>query len=404
MWPFKKHQAVDRRSSPDRWDYVPSAGTAIRVTATLALAVVSIAILASCVSGEGPQAQLTTAPVAATDAPNLLHVAAKQAMLDIINAKRAEIGVPALTLGANIAAQIHAQSSLDNCFTGYWGTDGLALYMQYSLAGGYQAIAPGQGGLNYCLLEQPPGHSTPELRQVLDIWLSTPGNPLLSQWSHRINIGIAYGSYNFNMYTILEGDYVEYTDLPKIENDSLIISGSTKHDVQFDAMDQLGIDVFYDPPPEPLTIGQLSRGACFTAGALPIAILIPLSNVGYYQTETPVVDTYQRCTPPREISADSPGPGTLEEALLLMSSALNAGELVTNSVPQIRSSKWEASGNGFAVSVDIGDLLEKHGAGVYTVSVSHYTDDDEERFISQYSIFYGITPPDTYGAGLQPAQ
>ena len=60
MWPFKKHQAVDRRSSPDRWDYVSSAGTAIRVTATLALAAVSIAILASCVAGEGPEAQSTT--------------------------------------------------------------------------------------------------------------------------------------------------------------------------------------------------------------------------------------------------------------------------------------------------------------------------------------------------------
>ena len=336
------------------------------------------------------------------DAPNLRHLAAKQAMLDIVNAKRAEAGFPALTLGSNIAAQIHAQSSLDNCFTGYWGTDGLALYMQYSLAGGYQAIDPGLHGLNFCLLEQPPGTFPTGLRDVLDDWLSTPGNLLLSPRNHQMNIGIAYGNYNLSVYAILEGDYVEYTDLPKIENDSLIISGSTKHDVRFDAADQLGIQVLYDPPPEPLTIGQLSRGACFTGGGV-IAVLIPPGNVGYYQSETPILYNYLSCKPPREVPANRPAPVTIGEARIIGSTSSRSRELYGNYVPRIRSSKWEASGNQFAVSADIGDLLEKHGAGVYTVWVSHYTD-DEERIISQYSIFHGITPPDTYSADLPPAR
>ena len=324
-------------------------------------------------------------------------------MLDIVNAKRVEIGVPVLTLGSNIAAQIHAQSSLDNCFTGYWGTDGLALYMQYSLAGGYQAIVPGVHGLNFCLLEQPPGTFTAGSRDVLGIWLSTPGNPFLSPRNHRMNIGIASDDHNLNAYAILEGDYVEYTELPKIENDSLIISGTTKHDVRFDAVDQLGIEVFYDPPPEPLTIGQLSRGACFTGGGV-IAVLIPPSNVGSFQSEAPIAHTYQRCKPPREVSANRPAPVTIGEAHIIFSTSFNSTELVTDRVPQIRSSKWEASGNQFAVSADFGDLLEEHGPGVYTVRVLHYPDDDEEQFISRYSIFYGITPPDTYSADLPPAR
>ena len=336
------------------------------------------------------------------DAPNLRHLAAKQAMLDIVNAKRAEIGVPALTLGTNIAAQIHAQSSLDNCFTGYWSTDGLALYMQYSLAGGYQAIDPGLHGLNLCLLEEPPGTFTTTLRGVLDDWLSTPGNSFLSPSYHQMNIGIAYGNFNLNVYAILEGDYVEYTDLPKIENDSLIIEGSTKHDVRFDAVDQLGIQVLYDPPPEPLTIGQLSRGACFTGGGV-IAVLIPPGNVGYYQSETSFLHTYRRCKPPREVPADSLAPVTIGEARTIGYTSSSSWDLFGNYVPRIRSSKWEAGGNQFAVSADIGDLLEEHGAGVYTVWVLHYTD-DEERIISQYSIFHGIAPPDTYDAGLLPAQ
>ena len=190
-----------------------------RMISTLALAAVSIAIFPSCVSGEGPQAQSTAAPVAATSAatptgmatststlqlptstsaptstptatpqtiatptptatpipegPDLLRLPvlqAKQAILDIVNAKRAEIGIPALTLGTNVVAQIQAQSSLDNCFVGHWGKDELHVYMQYSLAGGYQAIEFGLSGLSYCRHEEPAEDLADELRSLLDDW------------------------------------------------------------------------------------------------------------------------------------------------------------------------------------------------------------------------------------------
>ena len=322
---------------------------------------------------------------------------ARQAILDIVNAKRAEVGVPALTLGANVVAQIHAQSALDNCFLGHWGKDGLHVYMQYSLAGGYQAIEVGLSGLSYCRREQPAEDSAGGLRDVLDEWLSTPGS-LVNPRNHRISIGIAYDDYNLSTYAILEGDYVEYTDLPKIEDDSLIIEGSTKHDVRFDAVDQLGITVLYDPPPEPLTIGQLARGACYH-GSLPIAFLVPPGNVGIYQSESPVEDDYVKCTIPRDISPDMPAPQSIYEARSVYSDSWYSAEVSTNTIPQIRSSNWVASGNQFAVNADIGDLLEEHGAGVYTVVVF-----GRGYIISHYSIFHGITPPDTYGAGLQPAQ
>ena len=213
-----------------------------------------------------------------------------------------------------------------------------------------------------------------------------------------MNIGIAFDNYNLSVYAILEGDYVEYTDLPKIENDSLIISGSTNHDIRFDAVDQLGIEVLYDPPPDPLSIGQLSRGACYY-GSLPIAILIPPRNVGIYQSESPVEYDYVKCTTPREISPDMPAPQSIDEAHSVYSESWNTAEVFTNTVPQIRSSHWEASGNQFSVSADIGNLLEEHGAGVYTVLVWGV-----DHTISHYSIFHGITPPDTYRADLLPAQ
>ena len=307
-------------------------------------------------------------------------------MLDIINAKRAEIGIPALALGANVVAQIQAQSSLDNCFAGHWGTDGLHVYMQYSLAGGYQAIDVAISGLNYCRREQPAKDLATELRDVLDEWLSTPGS-LVNPRNHRISIGIAFDDYNLSMYAILEGDYVEYTDSPKIENDSLIIEGSTKRDVQFDAVDQLGIIVLYDPPPEPLTIGQLVRGACYH-GSLPIAFLVPPGNGGIYQSESSVENDYLKCTIPRDISPDMPAPQSIDEARSVYIDSFYSAEVSTNTIPQIRSSNWVASGNQFAVNADIGDLLEEHGAGVYTVLAW-----SGDYIISHYSIFYGITPP-----------
>ena len=64
-------------------------------------------------------------------------------------------------------------------------------------------------------------------------------------------------------------------------------------------------------------------------------------------------------------------------------------------IPWITASKWTASEESFSVSANIDEVLKEHGGGVYTVLV--WGDIDGERtVISSYSIFHGITPPDTY--------
>ena len=47
------------------------------------------------------------------------------------------------------------------------------------------------------------------------------------------------------------------------------------------------------------------------------------------------------------------------------------------------------------MKADLTDLLMEHGEGVYSLIVWGKID-DEDVIISQYSIFHGITPPDTY--------
>ena len=62
-------------------------------------------------------------------------------MLQLINEERVRAGVAPVVLGDNIAAQLHAESALENCFSSHWGINGLKPYMRYSLAGGYQSNA-----------------------------------------------------------------------------------------------------------------------------------------------------------------------------------------------------------------------------------------------------------------------
>ena len=72
-------------------------------------------------------------------------------MLEKINFERTKAGVPIVELGDNVAAQLHAESALENCYASHWGIDGLKPYMRYSLAGGYQSNAENGHGSDYCI-------------------------------------------------------------------------------------------------------------------------------------------------------------------------------------------------------------------------------------------------------------
>ena len=61
----------------------------------------------------------------------------------------------------------------------------------------------------------------------------------------------------------------------------------------------------------------------------------------------------------------------------------------------ITALEWTATGNEFSVRADLGELLSKYGNGVYSLIVWGKIG-GEDVVISQYSIFHGITPPDTY--------
>lgn len=324
-------------------------------------------------------------------------------MLDLINDERERAGVDPVVLGDNVAAQLHAESSLANCFSSHWGINGLKPYMRYSLAGGQQSNGENGSGLDYCIKSSDGyralGSVDQETQETMEGWMDSPGHRdnILDPWHKKVNIGLAWDRYNFFAYQHFEGDYVEYDQIPAIENGILTMSGTVKNGAGFADERDLGVQIYYDPPPHTLTRGQVSRTYCYDSGLQIASLRWPLTGNWYYD-EDEFPKTYEKCPDPYEVPADAPAPRSPDEANAFWEAAYQASQLssgVPIIVPWITALEWTATADVFAVRSDISDLLSRHGDGVYSITVWGVID-GEHVIISDYSIFHGVTPPDTY--------
>lgn len=365
------------------------------------VAVLLLAVAMSCLFVPTP----TQTPVPTPVAPELRHLEAQQYMLELINGERAKAGLNTVALGDNIAAQLHAENSLANCFSSHWGIDGLKPYMRYSLAGGYQSNGENSHGLNYCIKASDSysaaGSIKTRIDKAMDGWMNSYGHRrnILDPSHHKVNIGIAYDRYNTAMYQHFEGDYVEYDRMPAIANGILSLSGTTKNGAQFSEEDDLGVQVFYDPPPYELTRGQVARTYCYNNGQWLASLRWPLTR-GYYWTSNTftTITTNLPCASPYDVPPGALAPQSHDEAHQTWQQAYSASQLPVPqaiTVPWITASEWTASGETFAVRADISQLLRRHGDGVYSLMIWGKIA-GKDVVISQYSIFHGAAPPDTY--------
>ena len=336
-------------------------------------------------------------------------------MLHLINDERERAGVDPVVLGDNIAAQLHAESSLANCFLSHWGVDGLKPYMRYSLAGGQQSNGENTSGFNYCipasgLVEtvlgtiryMAIGSIEQEVRDAMEGWMDSPGHRrnILDPWHKKVNIGLAWDTYNTSAIQHFEGDYVEYDHLPTIENGILTMSGTTRNGAGFSDERDLGVQIYYDQPPHTLTRGQVSRTYCSDSGLQIAALRRPLPPNRFYP-EHEFTKTYKKCPDPYDVLADASAPRSHDEAHAFWEAAYQASQLrpeLPIIVPWITALEWTATADAFAVRADISDLLARHGDGVYSIKVWGVIA-GERVIISDYSIFHGVTPPDTYDPG-----
>ena len=353
----------------------------------------------------GPAATLIPTPTPSPTPiapPDQRYHRYKVYMLELINKERVNAGVGPVTLGNNIAAQLHAESSLANCFSSHWGVDGLKPYMRYSLAGGYQSNSENWYGSKYCIKASDGyralGSIESTIREMMESLMDSPGHrrSILDKWHKKVNIGLAWDTYNLVGLQHFEGEYVEFDALPGITDGILTLSGRAINGLHFSNKDDLGLQIFYDPPPHTLTRGQISRTYCYDYG-LQIAGLR-----SYYWTSDQYSSTHTPCADPYDVSPGAAPPRSADEAREFWERAYAASQapaLQIITVPWLTASEWTAAGTDFSVTADIGDLLSKYGPGVYTILLWGKVG-GEDVPISQYSIFYEVEPSDIYNPDL----
>ena len=349
-----------------------------------------------------------------------VHLEEKTYMLELINTERERVGLEPVVLGTNAAAQIHAETEIEECFNSHWGMDGLKPYMRYTLAGGYQSNGENGHGstswytkdgriewwsVDYCLTGNDGDYSATvvdikeSIRGAMQGWMESPGHRrnILDRWHKRVNVGLAWDGYNFAAVQHFEGDYVAYDALPSLQGGILHLSGLVTNGARFDEPRDLGVQIYYDRPPRPLTRGQLVLTYCYGMGIRVAALRPPLHENQYY-TSNSYSTTRSGCLDPYNVPSNAPAPTSPEEQKSFRQAARIVAEAqsrVTITVPWITAAEWNVNGQTFSVSADIGKIVDHYGNGVYTVLVWAKLGDERE-VVSEYSIFYGVDPPDTY--------
>ncbi len=345
-----------------------------------------------------PTATATARPTA-TPTPSLRDY--KEFMLELINEARRRAGVPPLDLGDNRAPQVQAESALADCYSGHWGLDGLKPYMRYSLGGGYQSNVENETGPDHCPINAiPHGGIEQVIRDAMNAWLGDPGDRgnILDPFHKKASIGLAWSFQHYAAYQIFEGDYVDYTLLPAIDSNGMLsMAGTLKNGAAFRDLEPSGgnqggpagdltIRIYYDPPPQTLTRGQVAQADCYNYGRFVGEISAPLAE-GFDTPFSYVTETY--CRDPYGVPADTPPPTAAPPTPTPAPPLRVIGQAMTPSV-------WAVSEHALAVAADLRSILHL-GPGVYTVLVWGSVNGEEAVLISTYSIFYQVPPPETYG-------
>ena len=290
-----------------------------------------VPVLASTPS---PTPAPTPVPVPTPDPdPSMRHIGEKRYMLDLINQARVDAGAPPIVLGHNDAAQLHAEASLENCFSSHWGVDGLKPYMRYSLAGGYQYNAENGSGLDYCITPSDGyraiGSVEGKIRQTMQGLMNGPGHRqnILRPWHKKVNLGLAWDRYNFQAVQHFEGDYVDYETIPKIENGILAVSGEAKNGVAFNQDRDLGVQIYYDQPPHSLTRGQVARTYCVGSGTR-VASLRPRLRGNSYYSEDEYTTSFRSCPDPYDVSPEASAPSSPDDAHEYWQAAYDASQAI----------------------------------------------------------------------------
>ena len=328
--------------------------------------------------------------------PNARYRSEKMTMLRLINNQRQLAGVSPVKLSNNEAAQLHAEAMRDDCFVSHWGVDGMKPYMRYSTSGGYQTNAENVAGYYNCGPFDPYDEVETSLKEHVLGFMESEGHreTMLDPHYRKVSIGI---TVNRGIWVVqhFEGDYVEFNELPQLDAGILSVDGRSREGAQVD--EDAAILVEYDPPLRDLSVEQLNQTQCYGPG-LPVAVLIgnPFSKSDLEETKVPsMVHTelqklqddnpfiHSECKDPYKIPAVQDSPSRSRERI----NEDVSDEVVEREVrvPFFLADEWSASDSGgFSLKSDIGEVIDQHGAGVYTITIIGKVSGDLMS-ISEYS-------------------
>ena len=285
-----------------------------------------------------------------------------------------------MTVGSNTAAQKHAKEMLAKDYFSHWGIDGMKPYMRYTLAGGFNYEAE-NGFMSHTIWyggKDPSYRRDPVdmLEEAESSLMSSPGHRrnILNKWHKRVNLGIAYDNERLALVQQFEGDYITFSKLPILESGILTLSGKTLAGFVVEQ-----IQIWYDPLPHSLTLGQLGKTYAYDLGK-PAAFIRPPPLPGSYYSEAETLYSWSTCVDPYTISPNTPPPNST--GLQPVPPLVSAQEMVK----WVDAKHWDVSGETFAIEVDLTKILSRFGKGIYTVLVWGKVG-EESIYLTNYSIF-----------------
>ena len=325
-------------------------------------------------------------------------------MIRLTNQHRAHSEVPPVRLGQNPAAQIHAEEALKGCYTARWDRWGLKPNHRYTLTGGTGADGENAAGSSYCIKPgdnyTANGPMETEVAETVTGWMDSPGHRrnLLDPAHTILNIGIAWDKYNTNMVQQFSSDYVHYEVRPNISPDGILrLSGQVSR-ATLNISDTVNILINHDPPPKPLTQGQLANTYALCNPRQVGYVVEPLPpNWSHRGPEVETETQEHPCVDPYHTSPRRQAPSNPEEAHQAWANAKRASLTappITVETRRITAELMDVSGGKFNIRADLTPILRKNGPGIYSIVLwGRPLHMSENTPLSEQSIFWQTDPP-----------
>ena len=332
------------------------------------------------------------------------HMDLQLLMLKLTNEHRAKAGVPPVKLGKNPAAQLHAEESLKGCYNSHWNELGMKPNHRYTLTGGTGADGENLSGSSYCIK---PGENYAllgsmkhEVAETIQGWMDSPGHRrnLLNPAHTVLNVGIAHDRFNRAMVQQFGSDYISYQVRPNIApNEILRLKGKISR-ATLNIGETINIQIYYDPPLRPLAQGQLSYTYSLCNPIRAGYIAKPLQGNWYYTKPELETETQKHpCIDPYQTDPNRPAPTNPNEARLAWANAKEASSIappIEIENRRIIAEQMDLSTEEFDIKADITPIIQRHGAGIYTVVLwgkpLHMV---KPTPLSRQSIFWQTAPP-----------